>query len=124
MLKEAAYSLKHGPSIGRMQSQLNLFNPLWLRTNKIACICNRLTEKDVRNAEFRVESVHPFRLYAETSPAPWPSKLIRASKPATTMRQHREDATRCGQTPRGEKPLPPRASLVAVGRLELPTYGL
>ncbi len=61
---------------------MNLFNPLWLRVNKMGCNWNRRTVEDVQNAGFVIKSVEPYKIYSPAAPAVFPCRVIKADRPA------------------------------------------
>ncbi|MGI9331839.1 MAG: class I SAM-dependent methyltransferase [Gammaproteobacteria bacterium] len=61
---------------------MNLFNPLWLRVNKVGCNWNRRTVDDVRNSGFVIRSLKPFKIYSPAAPAALPCRVIKADRPA------------------------------------------
>ncbi|MCK5512455.1 MAG: class I SAM-dependent methyltransferase [Thermodesulfovibrionia bacterium] len=61
---------------------MDLFNPIWLRINKIGCNWNRKTVEDVQNAGFKIRSIEPYKIYSKDSPAAFPIRIIKAERPA------------------------------------------
>ena len=60
---------------------MDLFNPAWLRMNRIGCNLNRKTVESVEAAGFEIESIRPFKIYCKTAPAAFPGRLIKARRP-------------------------------------------
>ncbi len=60
---------------------MNLFNPIWLRVNKVGCNWNRRTVEDVQNAGFVIRSVEPYKIYSPAAPAVFPGRIIKADRP-------------------------------------------
>ena len=61
---------------------MDLFNPIWLRINKIGCNWNRKTVEDVQNAGFKIRSIEPYKIYSKDSPAVFPIRIIKAERSA------------------------------------------
>lgn len=59
---------------------MDLFNPIWLRMNKIGCNWNRKTVEYVKAAGFIIHSIEPYKMYLEAAPAAFPIRLIRARR--------------------------------------------
>ncbi|MFQ5913920.1 MAG: class I SAM-dependent methyltransferase [Nitrospinota bacterium] len=60
---------------------LDLFNPVWLRVNKMGCNWNRRTVEDVQNAGFVIRSLEPYKIYSKAAPAVFPGRIIKADRP-------------------------------------------
>jgi ubiquinone/menaquinone biosynthesis C-methylase UbiE len=61
---------------------MDLFNPIWLRVNKMGCNWNRRTVEDVQNTGFVIRSVEPYKIYSPAAPAVFPCRVIKADRPA------------------------------------------
>ncbi len=59
---------------------MDLFNPLWLRLNKVGCNMNRRSLEAVRDAGFRIVSVKNYKPFFPSAPMPFPSCLIKAER--------------------------------------------
>ena len=59
-----------------------LLNPLWLRMNQIGCNWHRRTVESVRHSGFTILSVERHKIYAVSSPAAFPIRIIKAVRPA------------------------------------------
>ncbi len=59
---------------------MDLFNPLWLRLNKMGCNWNRRSVEAVRDAGFRITSIENYKLFSPASPAAFPLRLIQAER--------------------------------------------
>lgn len=57
---------------------MDLFNPMWLRINKVGCNWNRRTFEAVRDAGFTIASTRTFKLYSPAAPTAFPHRLIEA----------------------------------------------
>jgi ubiquinone/menaquinone biosynthesis C-methylase UbiE len=60
---------------------MHLFNPVWLRVNKVGCNWNRKTVEDVQTAGFKIRSVEPYKIYSQAAPAVFPGRIIKADHP-------------------------------------------
>ncbi len=61
---------------------MDLFNPMWLRINKLGCNWNRKTVEEVETAGYFIRSVEPFKIYTSASPAIFPVRIIKAEHSA------------------------------------------
>ena len=59
-------------------SLMDMFNPIWLRINKIGCNMNRKTTADVQAAGFNILSIEPYKIYSQNLPAAFPLRVIKA----------------------------------------------
>ncbi len=59
---------------------MSLFNPLWLKINKMGCNWDRRTVENVRAAGFNIHSVEPYKIYSKATPAVFPGRLIKAER--------------------------------------------
>ena len=57
---------------------MDLFNPMWLRVNKMGCNWNRRSFEAVRDAGFTIASTTAFKLYSRAAPTAFPYRLIKA----------------------------------------------
>lgn len=60
---------------------MDLFNPAWLRINRIGCNLNRKTVESAKAAGLEIESIRPFKIYCKAAPAAFPGRLIKARRP-------------------------------------------
>ena len=60
---------------------MDLFNPVWLRINKLGCNLNRKTVKNVRAAGFIIRSLKPHKIYSTAMPTAFPIRIIKAERP-------------------------------------------
>jgi ubiquinone/menaquinone biosynthesis C-methylase UbiE len=61
---------------------MDLFNPMWLRINKLGCNWNRKTVEAVETAGYFIRSVEPFKIYTSAFPATFPVRIIKAKRSA------------------------------------------
>ncbi len=61
---------------------MDLFNPMWLRINKLGCNLNRKTVENVRAAGFTISSIEPYKIYSTAMPTAFPIRIIKAERPA------------------------------------------
>ncbi len=59
---------------------MDLFNPMWLRINKVGCNWNRRSVEAVRDAGFKITSIEDYKLFSPASPAAFPLRLIKAER--------------------------------------------
>lgn len=60
---------------------MDLFDPLWLRLNRMGCHWNRRTADAVRDAGFDIVAVGEYSIESPALPALMPGRLIKARKP-------------------------------------------
>ncbi len=61
---------------------MDVFNPMWLRINKLGCNWNRRTVEDVQASGFKTKSIEPYKIYSNDSPAAFPLRIIKAERSA------------------------------------------
>ncbi len=75
--------MEHVRSEHRLAGPLmDLFNPVWLRVNKVGCNWNRRTVEEVQNAGFVIRLLEPYKIYSKAAPAVFPGRIIKANRPA------------------------------------------
>jgi hypothetical protein len=60
---------------------MGLFNPVWLRVNKVHCNWNQRTVEDIQNAGFVIRLLEPYKIYSKAAPGVFPGCIIKANRP-------------------------------------------